>query len=100
MKERAIICIVLLVLTYAVCGCDEEKGNLEYMEWDCVCGEHLSCTYIKPYYWFECIKCGVIKTNTECDTVNEFYELVGFKEIYVELTKPNEASYKAWFGWE
>lgn len=94
MKERAIICILLLVIAYAVCGCEEKNDNWSYLEWDCVCGEELSATYIEPYYWFECYKCGAIKTNTECDTVKQFYELVGFKD------EPNEASYKAFFGWE
>ena len=33
--ERAIICLILLLISYAVCGCDEEpvEGNVRWNDW-------------------------------------------------------------------
>ena len=49
---------------------------------DCECGERFGGTYIEPFYWFECSKCGRTYTNTNCNDVNEFYKLCGNSEKF------------------
>jgi len=46
----------------------------------CSCGNHCIGCYIKPHYWIICSKCGQLFENTDCNDVNEFYELSGFKQ--------------------
>lgn len=93
-KVEILIVVAILIALAFITGCKDEaeanepKNNYGYIEWNCSCGKHLGCTYIKPHYWFECATCGTIKTNTECETTEEFYELVGFEERFVEPNEP------------
>jgi len=45
----------------------------------CDCGNEMTATYIKPYYYFTCANCGKVWTNTDCNDSNEFYALVDFE---------------------
>lgn len=50
--------------------------NTAEIYFDCPCGvTKLGGTFIEPYYWFGCGKCGRVFTNiAKCKDVNEFYE--------------------------
>ncbi len=65
----------------ALLDIDERYSNINYGQFTttCDCGNFITSTYIEPYYWFICSKCNNTHTNTDCKTVQEFYDLVGFK---------------------
>ena len=76
MKERAIISIILLLLAYTVCGCEEEP--VEFTDCNFVISEPNDTWSIK------------------IDNSLDYLQII---DSNIVLTKPNEASYKAWFGW-
>jgi len=44
MKEKAIICTILLLMAYAVCGCEEEQPLTEW-HWDTIIEERRADGY-------------------------------------------------------
>lgn len=80
MKERIIICIVLLAMSYAVCGCKEKpessNGLRETYLWCQPCQKTLGGTYIiNEGYWFQCSTCQTIYTNAQWEKVgNQKYK--------------------------
>ena len=108
MKERAIISIILLLLAYTVCGCEEEQPVYQKLGtihiWDDVCGKELVGTYgVEDGYWFKCSTCQTVYSNAQWARVGnkKYIEMFGIDLIggEIELSEPNEARYKAWFGW-
>ena len=81
------IFIIILLVTSAcifMASCKDQAPETEYGEvWlNCDCGnKHFGGTYIKPYYWFECGICKKVFTNTDCNTVDEFYIFSGNPQL-------------------
>jgi hypothetical protein len=80
MKEKAIICIVLLVIAYVACGCEEEP---EYAQGRTISDEEFALLQREPCIMF--------------DVNADFFEIIDSNFV---MPDPNEASYKAFLGWE
>lgn len=119
MKERAIICVIFLLVAYAVCGCEEEPFLTGMVEVDKLTAEielhskkkkHSLSHIILPRERYK--KVANEARGTELGRVfTEGWE----RNIYIwtipvypydgpdtvfGFSEPNEASYRAFFGWE
>ena len=88
MKEKLITIALLLLLAYAVCGCEEELEYESYvvvetekvngvLEVDCWCGNSIFCEDGQDQFMYTCFKCGTVYTNTNCRTSAEYYTFMG-----------------------
>lgn len=62
---------------------DEKYSQIKYSQFTgkCpCCANVITAPHIGPYYWFVCSECCAVLTNTDCETVQDFYDLVGFQE--------------------
>jgi hypothetical protein len=135
MRDRLIISLILVLMAYLVCGCEEEPeyGELgEMLLWCQSCQKTIGGTYfIDDGYCFECATCQTIYANAQWEKVGnqKYKEMFGVDLIRMESitpahdmeelghscelpgcslgiagrnkpNEPNEAPYKAWFGWE
>ncbi len=57
---------------------ETDVPNYGLFEVTCSCDHNLTGTYIAPYYYFTCRCCDRVHTNTNVNTVQEFYTLVDF----------------------
>lgn len=53
---------------------EKQDGILDFTCW---CSNQIYCQDGEGIFMYRCAGCDTLYTNTECQTVNEFYELVG-----------------------